>query len=44
MNYTRKSTEGWSIGNVILDFIGGIGSLVQMFLNAYNYRKFHRRL
>lgn len=24
---------------MILDFIGGVGSLLQMFLNAYNYRK-----
>lgn len=40
MNYSRKSTDGWSIGNVLLDFVGGVGSLLQMFLNAYNYRKF----
>ncbi|TRZ01413.1 hypothetical protein DNTS_015151 [Danionella cerebrum] len=36
MNYRRKSTEGWSIGNVLLDFTGGSFSLVQMFLEAYN--------
>lgn len=36
MNYTRKSTEGWSIGNVLLDFTGGAFSLIQMFLLAYN--------
>ncbi|KAI0230248.1 Cystinosin [Lamellibrachia satsuma] len=24
MNFRRKSTEGWSIGNVLLDFTGGI--------------------
>ncbi|CAF1607058.1 unnamed protein product [Adineta ricciae] len=37
MNYRRKSTEGWSIGNILLDFTGGILSVVQMFLLAINY-------
>ncbi|XP_066301700.1 cystinosin-like [Branchiostoma lanceolatum] len=36
MNCRRKSTEGWSIGNVLLDFTGGTFSLLQMFLIAYN--------
>uniref|UniRef100_W5LI81 Cystinosin, lysosomal cystine transporter n=1 Tax=Astyanax mexicanus TaxID=7994 RepID=W5LI81_ASTMX len=36
MNYKRKSTEGWSIGNVLLDFTGGSFSLLQMFLQSYN--------
>lgn len=36
MNYRRKSTVGWSIGNVLLDFTGGMLSMVQMFLIAYN--------
>ncbi|CAL1526900.1 unnamed protein product [Lymnaea stagnalis] len=36
MNFRRKSTEGWSIGNVLLDFTGGSLSLLQMFLLAYN--------
>lgn len=36
MNYRRKSTSGWSIGNVLLDFTGGSLSLLQMFLLAYN--------
>lgn len=36
MNYRRKSTLGWSIGNVLLDFTGGSLSLLQMFLLAYN--------
>ncbi|XP_010869837.1 cystinosin [Esox lucius] len=36
MNYKRQSTEGWSIGNVLLDFIGGSFSLIQMFLQSYN--------
>lgn len=37
MNYRRKSTTGWSIGNILLDFTGGILSMLQMILNAYNY-------
>lgn len=37
MNYKRKSTEGWSIGNILLDFTGGALSLVQMFLLSTNY-------
>ncbi|XP_046872526.1 cystinosin [Hypomesus transpacificus] len=36
MNYQRQSTEGWSIGNVLLDFTGGSFSLLQMFLESYN--------
>ena len=36
-NYRRKSTSGWSIGNIILDFTGGSFSIAQMFLLAYNY-------
>lgn len=37
MNHKRKSTEGWSIGNILLDFTGGVLSLIQMFLLADNY-------
>lgn len=37
MNFVRKSTDGWSIGNVLLDFAGGIFSILQMILDAYNY-------
>ncbi|CAF1224404.1 unnamed protein product [Rotaria sp. Silwood1] len=37
MNYKRKSTEGWSIGNILLDFTGGVFSLLQMFLLVINY-------
>ncbi|KAF2361909.1 PQ-loop repeat [Trinorchestia longiramus] len=36
-NYRRKSTSGWSIGNVLLDFTGGTLSIAQMFVIAYNY-------
>ncbi|XP_066996613.2 cystinosin homolog isoform X2 [Anabrus simplex] len=37
MNYRRKSTVGWSIGNIFLDFTGGTLSMLQMILNSYNY-------
>lgn len=37
MNYRRKSTVGWSIGNILLDFTGGMLSMLQMILNAYNF-------
>lgn len=37
LNYRRKSTSGWSIGNILLDFTGGMLSMLQMILNSYNY-------
>ncbi|CAG9817298.1 unnamed protein product [Phaedon cochleariae] len=37
MNYKRKSTVGWSIGNIFLDFTGGSLSMLQMILDSYNY-------
>ncbi|KAK5645581.1 hypothetical protein RI129_006881 [Pyrocoelia pectoralis] len=37
MNYKRKSTSGWSIGLVFLDLNGGLFSILQMILDAYNY-------
>lgn len=36
-NFRRRSTVGWSIGNVLLDFTGGSFSILQMFLISYNY-------
>lgn len=36
-NFRRKSTKGWSIGNILLDFTGGAMSMIQMFIIAYNY-------
>ena len=39
LNYRRKSTHGWSIGNIILDFTGGILSIGQMFVLAFNESK-----
>lgn len=35
MNYLRKSTKGWNVYNVILDFIGGIFSTAQLFLDSW---------
>ena len=35
LNYTRKSTEGWSIINIYLDLTGGLLSLIQLFLDAW---------
>jgi len=37
MNFVRKSTEGWSIGNVLLDFTGGTFSILQMAFDVYNF-------
>ncbi|KAF8326520.1 PQ loop repeat-domain-containing protein [Cantharellus anzutake] len=33
-NYRRKSTIGWSIGNILLDLTGGSLSLIQLFIDA----------
>ncbi|CAG8533779.1 3488_t:CDS:2 [Paraglomus brasilianum] len=35
INYKRKSTVGWSIHNIALDFTGGTLSLLQLILDAY---------
>ena len=35
-NYLRKSTEGWSIINVLLDFTGGSLSILQIFIDGAN--------
>jgi cystinosin len=34
LNYQRKSTVGWNVYNVILDFIGGLFSTAQLLLDA----------
>lgn len=34
MNAQRKSTAGWAIGTVLLDFIGGIFSMAQQFIDS----------
>jgi len=36
LNFRNKSTEGWSIGNVLLDLTGGVFSFVQDFIKAIN--------
>eukprot|EP00457_Paulinella_chromatophora_P014024 gb/GEZN01014395.1/.p1 GENE.gb/GEZN01014395.1/~~gb/GEZN01014395.1/.p1 ORF type:complete len:294 (-),score=36.86 gb/GEZN01014395.1/:36-917(-) len=35
LNYCNRSTVGWSIGNILLDFTGGILSFAQEFVDAY---------
>ncbi|KAL5961650.1 Cystinosin [Taenia solium] len=37
LNCRRRSCVGWSLCNFILDFIGGVLSIAQMLINAYNY-------
>ncbi|KAG9103603.1 hypothetical protein FRC06_009613 [Ceratobasidium sp. 370] len=34
-NFKRRSTEGWSIGNVLLDFTGGLLSLLQLLIDSF---------
>lgn len=34
LNWKRKSTVGWSIWNVLLDFTGGVFSFLQLFVNS----------
>lgn len=36
LNYSLKSTIGWHIQNVILDFTGGILSIGQLVMDAFN--------
>jgi cystinosin len=36
LNYKRKSTIGWSIENIMLDFMGGFFSNLQMITDAIN--------
>ena len=35
LNFNRKSTKGWSFTNVLLDFMGGAFSFVQMFIDSW---------
>jgi len=35
-NFVRKSTLGWSIGNILLDTTGGVLSFMQIFLDGLN--------
>jgi cystinosin len=34
LNYKRKSTEGWSIGQILFDLTGGLLSIAQLVLDA----------
>lgn len=34
MNYQRQSTDGWSIGQILLDFAGGVLSVLQLLIDA----------
>ena len=34
-NYRNKSTTGWSIEQILLDFLGGILSLAQLGIDSY---------
>jgi cystinosin len=40
LNYTRKSTNGWSIWNIILDFTGGTLSDLQLVLDCADLHDF----
>ena len=37
LNYKRKSTEGWSIANIMLDFTGGLFSVLQDVIKAVGH-------
>ena len=39
-NYKRKSTIGWSIYQILLDFTGGSLSILQMVLIGVNFQKY----
>ena len=34
MNYKAKSTAGWSIGQILLDFAGGAMSILQLIIDS----------
>ena len=34
-NYRQQSTEGWSIGQIVLDVVGGLLSLAQLVLDSW---------
>ena len=36
LNHKRQSTDGWSIWAILLDFMGGILSMLQLVLDCYN--------
>ncbi|KAF9663568.1 hypothetical protein SADUNF_Sadunf17G0064900 [Salix dunnii] len=40
MNFMRKSTDGFSIGNILLDFLGGVTSYAQMAMQSVDQSVF----
>lgn len=34
-NYQNKSTQGWSIAQILFDFVGGILSVLQLSIDSY---------
>ncbi len=40
-NFKRKSTKGWSIEGMIMDFSGGLFSLIALLLQLYINPKLH---
>ncbi|XP_068665549.1 cystinosin homolog [Aristolochia californica] len=40
MNFGRKSTEGWSIGNILLDLLGGLTNFAQMGVQSVDQSTF----
>lgn len=41
MNFRRKSTVGWSIGNILLDLLGGILNFGQMGVQSIDQGVLH---
>jgi cystinosin len=37
-NHRNRSTEGWSIAQILLDFVGGILSILQLGIDSYLQR------
>jgi cystinosin len=40
-NFKRKSTKGWSIQAMVMDFLGGLFSLIALLLELYVNPKLH---
>lgn len=38
VNWRNRSTQGWSIYSMLLDFVGGVLSIVQLLLDSYRQR------
>jgi cystinosin len=44
LNFTRKSTDGWNLWNVIFDCTGGLMSLLQLVLDSVDLSDLHNGL